>query len=102
MSAYQMFEVMQFAVEQINNSTVILPNVTLGYEIFDYCLKTQNFPSILDFISDNGRINVSAKEIKHNVIGLVGAYASSESMSVAPLFMMDLMPMVCISTEIHS
>lgn len=101
MSAYQMFEVMRFAVEQINNSTAILPNVTIGYEIFDFCLKTQNFPSILDFISDNGRINVSAKEMKHNVIGLVGAYASSQSMTVAPLFMMDLIPMVSISSEIQ-
>ncbi|KAK3565684.1 hypothetical protein QTP86_014045 [Hemibagrus guttatus] len=89
-----MFEVMRFAVEQINNSTTILPNITLGYEIFDYCLKTRSFPSILEFISDNGRINLSTKENKHNVIGLVGAYASSQSMSVAPLFMMDLIPMI--------
>lgn len=94
-----MFEVMRFAVEQINNSTSILPNIYLGYEIFDFCLYKQNFPSILGLISDNGRINVSANENKHNVIGLVGAYASSQSMSVAPLLMMDLIPMVCISSE---
>ncbi|XP_053092063.1 taste receptor type 1 member 1-like [Pangasianodon hypophthalmus] len=99
MTAYQMFEVMRFAVEQINNSTTILPNITLGYEIYDYCLKTRSFPSILDFISDKGRINVSAKKSKHNVIGLVGAYASSQSMSVAPLFMMDLIPMISYASS---
>lgn len=91
-----MFEVMRFAVEQINNSTTILPNITLGYEIFDFCLHNQNFPSILDFISDNRRINISNKLNKHNVIGLVGPYGSTETLAIAPLFMMDLIPMVCI------
>lgn len=97
MSGYQMFEVMRFAVEQINNSTIILPNISLGYEIFDFCLYNQNFPSILDFISDNGKINVSANEDKHNVIGLIGPYGSTEALAIAPLFMMYLIPMVCIS-----
>ncbi|XP_060786728.1 taste receptor type 1 member 1-like [Neoarius graeffei] len=91
---YQMLQVMRFTVEEINNSTTILPNITLGYEIFDYCLNTQSFPSVLYFISDNGRINLSAKDHKYNVIGLVGPYASSQSLTVAPLFMMDLVPMV--------
>ncbi|TSL97294.1 Taste receptor type 1 member 1 [Bagarius yarrelli] len=99
MSAYQMFEVMRFAVEQINNSTGILPNIQLGYEIFDYCLKTRSFPSILHFIADNGELKVSGKENRHNVIGLVGAYASSQSMSVAPLFMMDLIPMISYASS---
>lgn len=92
-----MLEVMRFAVEQINNSTTILPNISLGYKIFDFCLYNQNFPSILDFISDNGQINVSAKENKNNVIGLIGTYGSTEALAIAPLFMMDLIPMVCIS-----
>ncbi|XP_053480519.1 taste receptor type 1 member 1-like [Ictalurus furcatus] len=94
MSGYQMLEVMRFAVEQINNSTTILPNISLGYEIFDFCLYNQNFPSILNFISDNGRINVSAKENKHNVIGLIGPYGSTEALGIAPLFMTDLIPMI--------
>ncbi|KAI5621965.1 taste receptor, type 1, member 2, tandem duplicate 2 precursor, partial [Silurus asotus] len=99
MSGYQMFEVMRFAVEQINNSSTILPNVSLGYEIFDFCLHNQNFPSILDFISDNGRINVSGKENKHNIIGLVGPYGSTEALAIAPLFMMDFIPMISYASS---
>ncbi|KAF7695056.1 hypothetical protein HF521_006779 [Silurus meridionalis] len=99
MSGYQMFEVMRFAVEQINNSSTILPNISLGYEIFDFCLHNQNFPSILDFISDNGRINVSGKENKHNVIGLVGPYGSTEALAIAPLFMMDFIPMISYASS---
>ncbi|KAF5907262.1 taste receptor type 1 member 1-like, partial [Clarias magur] len=92
-AGYQMFEVMRFAVEQINNSTTILPNISLGYEIFDYCLYNQNFPSILEMISDNGLINVSAQDSKHNVIGLIGPYDSTAALAITPLFTMDLIPM---------
>ncbi|XP_053360588.1 taste receptor type 1 member 1-like [Clarias gariepinus] len=96
---YQMFQVMRFAVEQINNSTTILPNISLGYEIFDYCLYNQNFPSILEMISDNGRINVSAKDSKHNVIGLIGPYDSSAALAILPLFTMDLIPMISYASS---
>ncbi|XP_062854597.1 taste receptor type 1 member 1-like [Trichomycterus rosablanca] len=104
MSGYQMLQVMRFAVEQINNSTTLLPNISLGYEIFDFCLNNQNFPSILDFISDNNRIKVQAsfEENKHNVIGLVGPYGSSESLAIAPLFMMDLIPMISYASSSYT
>ncbi|XP_062854596.1 taste receptor type 1 member 1-like [Trichomycterus rosablanca] len=104
MSGYQMLEVMRFAVEQVNNSTLLLPNVSLGYEIYDLCLKTQNFPSFLDFFSDKGKIKVSSANnaSKHNVIGLVGPYASSESLVVTPLFMMDLIPVISYASSSYT
>uniref|UniRef100_A0A8C2EZN8 G-protein coupled receptors family 3 profile domain-containing protein n=1 Tax=Cyprinus carpio TaxID=7962 RepID=A0A8C2EZN8_CYPCA len=52
-SGYKMLQVMKFAVEEINNSTTLLPNVSLGYEIFDLCSNTRNFHSVLNFISKN-------------------------------------------------
>ncbi|XP_076845099.1 taste receptor type 1 member 1-like [Brachyhypopomus gauderio] len=96
MPDYQKLEVMRFAVEEINNSSALLPNVSLGYKIFDICYYIQNLPSYLDFISLNGPINVdpNAKDQRHSVIGVVGPYGSEESLAVAPLFMMDLIPMI--------
>ncbi|KAK1786990.1 hypothetical protein P4O66_017361, partial [Electrophorus voltai] len=96
MADYRKFEVMRFAVEEINNSSTLLPNVSIGYKIFDICYYIQNLPSYLDFISLNGQIKVepNSKDYRHNVIGLVGPYGSEEALAVAPLFMMDLIPML--------
>ena len=90
---------MRFTVEEINNSTSLLPNVSLGYKIFDHCSHTQNFPDIFNLISVNGLIQPWGDPGKNlstvsKVIAVVGPYTSSQSLAVAPLFMMDLIPMV--------
>ncbi|XP_026126558.1 taste receptor type 1 member 2-like [Carassius auratus] len=95
-SGYHMLQVMRFAVEEINNSTTLLPNVSLGYEIFDYCSNTKNFNSALSFISKNGSIKPKEKlnNYQPKVIALTGPYGSTRTMTIAPLFTMDLIPMV--------
>ena len=86
---------MRFAVEEINNSTTLLPNVRLGYEIFDYCLDTRNFKSILDFLVANGSVPVRNSSLyEPKIISVTGPYGSTETMTVAPLFMSNLIPMV--------
>ncbi|XP_034162311.2 taste receptor type 1 member 1-like [Pangasianodon hypophthalmus] len=95
-SAYRMMEMMRFTVEEINNSSTILPDVSLGYEIFDYCSDMQNFPSVFSFISENGSIPVQRylNEYKPKIIAVTGPYGSSSTITVAPLFTLALVPMV--------
>ncbi|XP_068198976.1 taste receptor type 1 member 1-like [Antennarius striatus] len=95
-SNYRKFQLMRFSVEEINNSTNLLPNVSLGYEIFDHCSDTDIFPGILKLISVNGLIQTfgESHENRSNVIAVVGPFSSTDTSTVVPLFMMDLIPLV--------
>ncbi|XP_031697181.1 taste receptor type 1 member 1-like [Anarrhichthys ocellatus] len=96
LSSYRRFQLMRFSVEEINNSTKLLPNVSLGYEIFDHCSDIHNFPGIFKLLSVDGLIQPWGDPYKNlsKVMGVVGTYTSTQALTVAPLFMMDLIPMV--------
>lgn len=100
LSSYRRFQLMRFTVEEINNSTNLLPNVALGYEIFDQCSNTNSFSSILKFISVNDLIRpwVPLNKSVSKMIAVVGPFSSSSSLTVAPLLMMNLFPMVRLPT----
>lgn len=91
---------MRYSVAQINNSTKLLPNVSLGYQMFDHCSDTHNFPGVLNFISQNNMIQPWREPHVNlsKVIAVIGTYTSTESLTVAPLFMVDLIPMVYLFT----
>ncbi|XP_070766879.1 taste receptor type 1 member 1-like [Enoplosus armatus] len=97
-SNYRRFQLMRFSVEEINNSTNLLPNVSLGYEIFDHCSDVLNFPGIFNLISVNGLIQPwgehTHKSNVSKVIAVVGPFTSTQALTVTPLFMVDLIPMV--------
>ncbi|XP_034065377.1 taste receptor type 1 member 1-like [Gymnodraco acuticeps] len=94
--SYRRFQVMRFSVEQINNSTKLLPNVSLGYEIFDHCSDLHNFPGILQLLSVNGLVQPWGEPHDNlsKVIAVVGPFSSTNTLTVAPLFMANLIPMV--------
>ncbi|XP_034393291.1 taste receptor type 1 member 1 [Cyclopterus lumpus] len=96
LSSYQKFQLMRFSVEEINNSTNLLPNVSLGYDIFDHCSDTHSFPGIFKLLSVDGMIQPWGKAHRNvsKVMAVVGPFTSTQVLTVAPLFMMDLIPMV--------
>uniref|UniRef100_A0A3B3VSQ2 Taste receptor type 1 member 1-like n=1 Tax=Poecilia latipinna TaxID=48699 RepID=A0A3B3VSQ2_9TELE len=99
LSSYRRFQIMRFSVEQVNNSTNLLPDVSLGYDIFDQCSDTKNFPGIFNLISENGMVRPWRNSPENlskspNVIALIGPFTSTNTLAVAPLFMSYLIPMV--------
>ncbi|XP_070766929.1 taste receptor type 1 member 1-like [Enoplosus armatus] len=99
LSSYRRFQLMRFSVEEINNSTNLLPNVSLGYEIFDHCSDTHTFPGILKLLSVNGLIQPWGEPHKnlskvYKMMAVVGPFSSTDTLTIAPFFMMNLIPMV--------
>uniref|UniRef100_A0A8C6TG02 G-protein coupled receptors family 3 profile domain-containing protein n=1 Tax=Neogobius melanostomus TaxID=47308 RepID=A0A8C6TG02_9GOBI len=95
-SNYRRFQLMRFSIEEINNSSSLLPGVTLGYNIFDHCSDTQNIPGIFSILS--GKDPIDPWATRHGnvtkVTAVVGAYTSSMTRTVAPLFMPSHIPLI--------
>ncbi|XP_076136899.1 taste receptor type 1 member 1-like [Alosa pseudoharengus] len=86
---------MRFTIEEINNSTDLLPGVSLGYEIFDYCSDIGSLLSALDFSVCGDSIHVGTQRAcRPKVISVTGPFGSTETITVSQLFLSNLLPMV--------
>lgn len=85
-------------MEEINNSTTLLPNVSIGYEIFDYCADILSFPAVLRLSSASHFIKTWHKleHIQSKLMAVVGPFTSTQTLTAAPLFMDDFIPMVSL------
>ncbi|XP_033824752.1 taste receptor type 1 member 1-like [Periophthalmus magnuspinnatus] len=94
-SSYRRFQMMRFTVDEINNSSHLLPGVTLGYNIMDHCSDTQNFPGVFRILSGKDSIHPWIIEWHDSkVTAVVGPFTSPESKTVAPMFMAHFVPMI--------
>ncbi|XP_066552361.1 taste receptor type 1 member 1-like [Amia ocellicauda] len=96
--SYQELQVLRFAVEEINNSTSLLPGVFLGYEVFDYCSNFLNLEAIIDYISvrSTGSVQVPRYYIDYQpkVEAVIGTSVSSKNLVFTPIFAPYLLPVL--------
>ncbi|MEQ2160381.1 hypothetical protein GOODEAATRI_033249 [Goodea atripinnis] len=64
--------------------------------MFDHCSDMRSFPGIFKLISVNGQIQPWAEPTTRlsKVIAVVGPSTSTQALTVAPFFMVDLIPMI--------
>ncbi|KAF2985716.1 hypothetical protein EK904_014948 [Melospiza melodia maxima] len=90
---------MRFAIEQINNSSWLLPGVTLGYDMCDTCFEplVALQPSLL-FLTRNGTRAIGVlcdySEYQPRVIAVIGPHKSDLCLLTAKLFSSFLIPQV--------
>ncbi|XP_010134239.1 PREDICTED: taste receptor type 1 member 3 [Buceros rhinoceros silvestris] len=90
---------MKFAIEQINNSTSLLPGVKLGYNMYDTCFEpvVALQPSLL-FLTRNGTRGIGAlrnyTDYQPRVTAVIGPHKSDLCLVTAKLFSFFLIPQV--------
>ncbi|NXM32818.1 TS1R3 protein, partial [Oxyruncus cristatus] len=90
---------MRFAIDEINNSTSLLPGVTLGYDMYDCCFEPLvALQSSLLFLTRNGTtgpgILCNSTECQPRVIAVIGPHKSDLCLVTAKLFSTLLIPQV--------
>ncbi|NXE20012.1 TS1R3 protein, partial [Ardeotis kori] len=90
---------MKFTIDQINNSTSLLPGVKLGYDIHDTCFEPAvALPPSLLFLTRNGTTGVGVlcnyTDYQPRVIAVIGPHKSDLCLLTAELFSFFLIPQI--------
>ncbi|XP_073433124.1 extracellular calcium-sensing receptor [Dendrobates tinctorius] len=103
---FRWLQAMIFAIEEINNSTTLLPNITLGYRIFDTCnTVSKALEATLSFVAQNKIDSLNLDEFcncsEHmpSTIAVVGATGSGISTAVANLLGLFHIPQVSYASS---
>ncbi|XP_029433915.1 taste receptor type 1 member 1 [Rhinatrema bivittatum] len=95
---FHLFQAMRFSVEEINNSSSLLPNVTLGYEIYDICSESSNLYATLDFVSQRSFPFVTVQNNFTNyqpqAIAVIGPDDSDLAFTMASILGLFLIPQI--------
>ena len=96
-----------FAIEKINKNSSILPNVTIGYDLRDYCLSNARAMKIAyDFMCDGDPVHMSNQNISTSPTGyvtetktktisaLVGPFDSASAVLVGSLLQVSDIPAI--------
>ncbi|VTJ67021.1 Hypothetical predicted protein [Marmota monax] len=100
-SSHGLFLVMavKMAVEEINNSSTLLPGLHLGYDLFDTCSEPMATmkPSLM-FLAEAGNSSIAAycnyTQYQPRVLAVIGPHSSELALITGKFFSFFLMPQV--------
>lgn len=89
---------MRFALEEINNSSSLLPNVTLGYEIYDTCSESANIYATLRALVQKGRHDIEVlhafQHYEPTAVAVIGPDSTQLALTTAAILGVFLVPEV--------
>ncbi|XP_017163573.1 extracellular calcium-sensing receptor-like, partial [Poecilia reticulata] len=94
---FQLAQAMLFAIEEINNSSHLLPGVSLGYKIYDTCgFNARSVKVALALLNDYENVSAPSKKCGRpaQVQAIMGEASSSPSTAIATVIGPFFIPMI--------
>lgn len=95
---YHLAQTMRFAVEEINNSSALLPNVTLRCEIHDTCTEAANLHATLRALGREGRHRIelpsALQRYEPRAVAVIGPDSTQLALTAAAILGVFLVPEV--------
>ena len=100
------FAAMLFAVDRINADKTILPNITLGVQVFDTCrMENKAMDRVLkEFVlgtNSDPHASTCSSELQGHVVGVVGPSTSAAAVYVAKALGIFKIPLISYSATSH-
>nr|XP_023663954.1 extracellular calcium-sensing receptor-like [Paramormyrops kingsleyae] len=93
--AFRWTQMMMFAIDEINNSNTLLPNVSLGYQIYDSCASpTRTLQATLTLLDGQKKEEEAPQACYPPLSAVIAESGSSQSIAVAGLLGPFHVPMV--------
>nr|XP_043878360.1 vomeronasal type-2 receptor 1-like [Solea senegalensis] len=93
---FRQAQTMAFAIDEINRNSNLLPNVTLGYSLYDNCLQLRfGFPAALTLVSGQEEQFTLEENCVGTppVLGIVGDSTSSNSIAISAVLGLYRVPL---------
>ncbi|XP_071431591.1 taste receptor type 1 member 1 [Pithys albifrons albifrons] len=103
---YCLAQALRFTVEEINNSSTLLPNVTLGYDIHDTCSEPTNLHATLRALAHKGGQDVQVlptfQHYEPQAVAVIGPDSTQLALTTAAILSVFLVPEISYEASVET